>query len=103
MVRSWLVHKQRLAMARVLLQKPRWVVLNRALAALEPEVARRLAQAFAQDLVGVGVVYIGPLPDGHGYFPRVVNLVVDPQGPRFKPSVKTEHADQSQAASVTAQ
>jgi putative ATP-binding cassette transporter len=95
--------KQRLAMARVLLQKPRWVVLNRALAALEPEVARRLAQAFAQDLVGVGVVYIGPLPDGHGYFPRVVNLVVDPQGPRFKPSVKTEHADQSQAASVTAQ
>jgi putative ATP-binding cassette transporter len=95
--------KQRLAMARVLLQKPRWVVLNRALAALEPEVARRLAQAFAQDLVDVGVVYIGPLPDGHGYFPRVVNLVVDPQGPRFKPSVKTEHADQSQAASVTAQ
>ncbi len=94
--------KQRLAMARVLVQKPRWVVLNRAIAAMEPEAARRLADAFARDLADVGVIYIGPLPAGHGHFPRVVNLVVDPQGPRFRPSVKAELPDQREAAALSA-
>ena len=73
--------KQCLAMARVLLQRPRWVVFNRALAALDPEVARRISAAFAQHMADVGVIYIGPLPNGHGNFPRVVNLVLDPAGP----------------------
>ena len=85
--------KQRLAMARVLLQKPRWVVLNRAIAAMEPEAARRLADAFANHMADVGIIYIGPLPDGHGHFPRVVNLVVDAQGPRFRPWVKAERPE----------
>ena len=85
--------KQCLAMARVLLQKPRWIVLNRALAALDSEVAQRIATAFEQHMANVGVIYIGPLPNGHGHFPRVVNLVLDPQGPRFKPSVKAELPD----------
>ena len=82
--------KQCFAVARILLQKPRWVVLNRALAALDPDVARRMAAAFGQHLAEVGVIYIGPLPNGHGHFPQVVNLVVDPQGPRFKPSINVE-------------
>ncbi len=94
--------KQLLAMARILLQKPRWVVLNRALAALDPEVARTVLAAFDRHMADVGVIYIGPLPIGLGHFPRVVNLVLDPQGPRFKPSVKAELPDQSQAAAVTA-
>ena len=85
--------KQRLAMARVLLQKPRWVVLNRAIAAMEPEAARRLADAFAHNMADVGIIYIGPLPDGHGRFPRVVNLVVDAHGPRFRPWVKAERPE----------
>jgi putative ATP-binding cassette transporter len=80
--------KQCFAVARILLQKPRWVVLNRALAALDPDVAQRVAAAFEEHLAEVGVIYIGPLPNGHGRFPRSVKLVVDPQGPRFKPSVK---------------
>ena len=42
--------KQCLAMARVLLQRPRWVVLNRALAALDPEVARTVLAAFEQHM-----------------------------------------------------
>jgi putative ATP-binding cassette transporter len=89
-------------MARVLLQRPRWVVLNRALAALDPEVARRVAAAFEQYMGDVGVIYIGPLPNGHGHFPRVVNLVLDPQGPRFKPSFKAEFPDRNHAAPVAA-
>ena len=93
--------KQCFAVARILLQKPAWVVLNRALATLDPDVARRVAAAFERHLAQVGVIYIGPLPNGHGYFPRVVNLVVDRQGQRFKPSVKSELPGQSQAATVS--
>lgn len=90
--------KQCLAVARVLVQKPRWVVLNRALAALDSEVARLLAAIFADQLADVCVIYIGPLPEGHEKFPRVINLVVDPQGPRFKPSVGAKQSGPGQAA-----
>jgi putative ATP-binding cassette transporter len=95
--------KQCLAMARVLLQRPRWVVLNRALAALDPEVARRVVAAFDQNMADVGVIHIGPLPAGLGHFARVVNLVLDPQGPRFKPSVKAELPGPREAAALSAQ
>jgi putative ATP-binding cassette transporter len=94
--------KQCLAMARVLLQRPRWVVLNRALAALDPEVARRVVAAFERHMADVGVIHIGPLPNGLGHFPRVVNLVLDPQGPRFKPSIKAEPPDPREAAAASA-
>jgi putative ATP-binding cassette transporter len=85
--------KQCLAVVRILLQKPRWVVLNRALAALDPDVARRVAAAFERDMADVGVIYIGPLPNGHGRFPRIVNLVRDPLGPGFKPKIASEPSD----------
>jgi putative ATP-binding cassette transporter len=94
--------KQCLAMARVLLQRPRWVVLNRALAALDAEVARRVATEFAQHMADVGVIYIGPLPNGHGHFPRVVNLVLDPEGPCFKPSIKADVQGPREAAPASA-
>jgi len=94
--------KQCLALVRILLQKPRWIVMNRALAALDPDVARRVAEAFEQHMADVGVIYIGPLPDGHGRFPRIVNLLLDPQGPHFKPSVAPESSDPHDAAAVSA-
>ena len=94
--------KQCLTMARVLLQKPRWVVLNRALAALDPAVARRVAEAFEQHMADVGVIYIGPLPDGHEHFPRAVELVLDPEGPHFKPSFKADVPDPDEAAPAPA-
>jgi hypothetical protein len=53
-------------------------------------------------LADVGVIYIGPLPNGHGRFPRIVNLVLDPQGPRFKPSIKADPPDPRQAAAASA-
>jgi putative ATP-binding cassette transporter len=83
------VEKQRLAMARVLLVRPRWLVLNRALANFDPETARRLAAAFARDMPEVGVIYIGEPPAVSDFFHRAFSLVADPQGPRFKPSVET--------------
>ena len=84
--------KQRLAMARVLLVRPRWLVLNRALANFDPQTARRLAAAFARDMPEVGVVYIGEPPEVSEFFHRTFSVVADPQGPRFKPSVEP-HVD----------
>jgi len=94
--------KQCLAVVRILLQKPRWVVLNRALAALDPDVARRVAAAFEGDMADVGIIYIGPLPNGHGHFPRVVNLVLDPQAPHFRPSISAEPLDPHDATAASA-
>jgi putative ATP-binding cassette transporter len=94
--------KQCLAVVRILLQKPRWVVLNRALAALDSDVARRVAAAFERDMAEVGVIYIGPLPNGHGHFPRIVNLVLDPQGPCFKPTIAAEPLGPRDAAAAAA-
>jgi vitamin B12/bleomycin/antimicrobial peptide transport system ATP-binding/permease protein len=75
--------KRGLAMARVLLQKPRWVVINRAVAGFDPATRRLLAQ----DLADVGVLYVGRIPDDNGFFGRTLNLSLDPQGPTFKPAV----------------
>jgi vitamin B12/bleomycin/antimicrobial peptide transport system ATP-binding/permease protein len=78
--------KQCLAVARVLLQKPRWVVLNRVLASIDPELGHRLAGVFAKDLPDVGILYIGQLSSETGFSNRVVKLVEDASGPCFKPA-----------------
>jgi vitamin B12/bleomycin/antimicrobial peptide transport system ATP-binding/permease protein len=95
------IDKQCLAVVRILLQKPRWVVLNRALASLDADVARRVAAAFELNMAEVGIIYIGPLPNGHGNFPRIVTLALDPQGPRFKLSVAAEPPGPRDAAAVS--
>jgi hypothetical protein len=61
-----------------------------------------VAAAFERHLADVGVIYIGPLPNGHGHFPRVVNLVLDPQGPRFIPSIEAEAPGPHEAAAAAA-
>jgi vitamin B12/bleomycin/antimicrobial peptide transport system ATP-binding/permease protein len=93
--------KQSLAIARVLLQRPRWVVINHALAAIDPVLSHRLAEVFAKDLPDVGIVYIGQLPRESGFSNRILKLVADPSGPCFKPSESPEIiAQQKTAASV---
>ena len=97
------VEKQRLAMARVLLVKPRWLVVNRALAALDPKAAERIVAAFARDMPEVGVVYIGKAPAVSGFFQRTLTLVADPEAPRFQPAVTAEIADGREPAALPAQ
>ena len=82
--------KQCLAVARVLLQKPRWVVVNNALAAVDPALGRRLAEIFARDLRDVGILYIGRLSGESALFGRVLKLVEDAGGPCFKPAAAAE-------------
>ena len=77
--------KQCLSVARVILQKPRWVVLNGAMVGLDPETRRRIEAVFGRDLADVGVLNIGRYPNESGFFTRSLRLAHDPNGPCFKP------------------
>lgn len=80
--------KQSLAIARVILQRPRWMVLNRALAGLDAGFRRRLEDVFARELPDIGVLYIGLTSNDGGFYHRILNLALDPHGPTFKPAVE---------------
>jgi putative ATP-binding cassette transporter len=90
--------KRGLALARVLLQKPRWVVINRPVAGLGLATRRRLAEAFARDLANVGVVFIGRAFNDGRFDGRTLNLSLDPHGPTFKPAVEASTALGGQSA-----
>jgi vitamin B12/bleomycin/antimicrobial peptide transport system ATP-binding/permease protein len=89
--------KQSLALARVILQRPRWVVLNRALDALDPAFRRRLQAVLARDLADVGVLDVGPAANDGGFYDRTLNLATDPHGPTFKPAVEASAALRGQS------
>jgi len=76
--------KQLLAIARVILQRPQWVVLNEALEILDPASRRRTEALFSGDLAHVGLINIGRETDRE-FFMRRVQLRTDPQGPTFSP------------------
>jgi len=80
--------KHNLAFARVLLQRPQWLVVNGALEELDPLSRRRIEALFA-DRLATGMVNIGSDSPRDGFFTRKLRLVIDPHCPTFRPS---EHA-----------
>jgi hypothetical protein len=56
------------------------------LASIDPIWGRRLAGIFAKDLPDVGVLYIGQLSGENEFSGRILKLVEDAAGPRFKPA-----------------
>jgi len=96
--------KQCLSVARVILQKPRWVVLNGAVAGLDLETRRRIEAVFDRDLADVGVLNIGRDSNESGFFTRTLRLALDPNGPSFKPYGEDTVEDQGvEAAPIPAQ
>ena len=77
--------KQCLAFARVILQRPQWLVLNGAFDVLDPASRKRIEALFADQLAGVGVIDFGPDTGREGFFNRRLRLVTDPEGPCFRP------------------
>lgn len=76
--------RQRLAFARVVLQKPDWVVANDALDILNPTSRKRIRELLQNSLHRVGIINIGhDVPDPGVYHHRVL-LVKDPAGPAFE-------------------
>jgi putative ATP-binding cassette transporter len=77
--------KQCLAFARVMLQRPRWVVLDGALEVLDLESRGRIETLITNELADVGLLSIGQDQPGEAFFQRRLRLEIDPQGPAFRP------------------
>ncbi|HEY6823157.1 MAG TPA: hypothetical protein VI195_01860, partial [Steroidobacteraceae bacterium] len=78
--------KQCLAIARVILQRPRWVVLDGALELLDGASRQRVKALFTSELASIGLINIATSGQPEEFFTRRVQLETDPQGPTFSPS-----------------
>jgi putative ATP-binding cassette transporter len=77
--------KQNVAFARVLLQRPSWVVIDGALDRLDDSLRRRIETLLTGELAG-GLVNIGQDSAREGFFTRKLHLVPDPRGAIFNPA-----------------
>jgi putative ATP-binding cassette transporter len=66
--------QQRLAFARLLLHRPRWVLLDDALGALDDEHRQRMLSIFDRELVQTAVVRIGGGPARTGFYHRTLHF-----------------------------
>jgi vitamin B12/bleomycin/antimicrobial peptide transport system ATP-binding/permease protein len=98
--------KQCVAFARVILQRPGWIVVNDALDILDPESRMLIRSLFQGELADLGIINIGhDLPDRATFYGRKLHIVLDPLGATFTPESEHGVADQpkSDAESVSAQ
>ncbi|MBV8144262.1 MAG: ABC transporter ATP-binding protein/permease [Gammaproteobacteria bacterium] len=77
--------KQCLAMARVILQRPQWLVLNGVLESLDATSRERIEALLRKELATLGIVHLGKATE-QDLFTRTLRLVVDAGGPRFTPT-----------------
>jgi vitamin B12/bleomycin/antimicrobial peptide transport system ATP-binding/permease protein len=77
--------QQKLAFARLLLHKPRWIVLDEALDHLDDATRDLALDIFRRELTDAAVINIGQPDTPGGLFKRVLHLVQDPEG-RLGPS-----------------
>ena len=77
--------KQTLAFARVVLQRPKWLVVNGAFEQLDASTRSVVEALFAGPLADIGLIRISQ--DGENpFFTRKLRLVTDPHGPTFNPA-----------------
>jgi vitamin B12/bleomycin/antimicrobial peptide transport system ATP-binding/permease protein len=77
--------KQCVAFARVILQKPRWMVVNDALDILDPNSRQRIRTLFSTRFTDIGIINIGHDQPESSFYPRKLRVVMDPGGQRFEP------------------
>ena len=87
--------KQCLAFARVVLQRPGWVVVNDALDVLDPTSRERIRTLFSNELVEVGIINIGHDQPETGFYLRKLHLVMDSSGQKFEPEREHPMAEPS--------
>ncbi len=93
--------KHRLALARVILQRPVWVVIDSALDLVDPASRRRIEAIFTGPLADVGIIHIGNDANDSGFFTRTLRIVQDPDGLTFKPADAARAPDQIQPVTET--
>jgi vitamin B12/bleomycin/antimicrobial peptide transport system ATP-binding/permease protein len=97
--------KQCVAFARVILQRPGWMVVNDALDVLDPESRTRIRSLFEGEFADIGIINIGhDLPDTRFYV-RKLRIELDPSGVTFTPENERgmPESSKSGAASVSAE
>jgi putative ATP-binding cassette transporter len=66
-----------LALARVLVHKAPWVLIDEVLDSLDDAALERFIDIFSNDLPQTSVIHIGR-SDAHHMFSRTLHLVIDP-------------------------
>jgi putative ATP-binding cassette transporter len=69
------------------LHKPRWVVIDEALDALEDDTRKRVISLFKDELNDAAIINIGRPEANNHFFTRILHLIKDPQGPCFIPDL----------------
>jgi putative ATP-binding cassette transporter len=77
--------QHKLAFARLLLHKPRWIMLDEAIDHLDDEARGLVLNIFGQELADAAIVNIGHADTQRGFFARVLHLIDDPEGQRLTP------------------
>jgi putative ATP-binding cassette transporter len=67
--------QQRVAFARLLLQAPRWVIMDDAMSALGPAQRRLVLSLFERELAGTAMVRIARTADADGFYTRTFHLI----------------------------
>ena len=77
--------QQCLVLTRILLRKPRWLVIDQALDALDADAGKRLRSLYKDRLQGASIINIGQPDTNNRFFMRVLHLVRDAEGRCFIP------------------
>ena len=78
--------QHRLAFARLLLHKPRWILLDEAIDYLDDDTRDLVLDVFGQELAEAAIINIGHADTRGGFFTRVLHLIQDPEGQRLAPA-----------------
>ncbi len=77
--------QQYLALARILLHKPRWVVIDEALDGLDDDARKRVIKLFTTSLKDAAIVNIGRPETRSHFYQKTLHLIKDPRGVCFIP------------------
>jgi putative ATP-binding cassette transporter len=77
---------QRVAFARLLLHKPRWVCVDRALDALSDPDRKRVVRIFDHELAGAAIVTFGDVDMCGGFSTRALHLIGAPEPMHDRPA-----------------
>ncbi|HMF05576.1 MAG TPA: ABC transporter ATP-binding protein/permease [Methylocella sp.] len=83
--------KRKLALARLLLHKPRWIVLDDALDDIDEETRGLALDIFCNELIEAAIVDVGEAASLRGFFNRMLHLVQDPEGQSLARSTGPSH------------
>lgn len=75
--------QQALALARVIVHKAPWVLIDEVLDSLDDTTLDRAVDIFSKDLAQSGIIHIGR-SDAHHFFTRVLHLIMDPTAKKLK-------------------